>query len=134
MYKAIVTVNGQASVTVEGLTPAALGEKIGLAISADVLEEYVDVVFEVNGPITRRLIEDAGPILVSVTPAEPTMAENVITIPTAVGVDYKVDGVVVTDPITLTAENTEVIVVASAKTGYKIPDEATKSWTFTYLP
>lgn len=134
MYKAIVTVNGQESVTVEGLTPAALGEKIGLAIPADVLEEYVDVVFEVNGPITRRLIEDAGPILVSVTPDQPTMTENVITIPTTVNVDYKVGDVIVTDPITLTAEKTEAIVVAVAKKGFKIPVSVTKSWTFTYLP
>jgi len=59
MYKAIITVNGKTSVEVEGATPAALGAAIGAAIPADPLADKVEVVFNVVGPLSRRMAPEA---------------------------------------------------------------------------
>ena len=59
MYRAIVSVNGKTSVVVSGATPAALGTEIGALIPQDPLGESVDLVYEVSGPITRRMVEKA---------------------------------------------------------------------------
>lgn len=55
MYRAIVSVNGETSTVVSGATPTALGTAIGALIPEDPKGETVDLVYEVSGPITRRM-------------------------------------------------------------------------------
>jgi HK97 family phage prohead protease len=68
---------------------------------------------------------------IEATPAAPTFdtATNVITIPTVTGVDYTIDGSVVTGTVTIT-ETTDV--VAEPKTGYYLKALSTRNWTFSY--
>ena len=55
MYRAIVSVDGKNSKVLSGETPAALGEAIGEAIATDPLGTKADVVYELTGPISRRM-------------------------------------------------------------------------------
>lgn len=55
MYRAIVSVDGKNSKVLSGETPAALGEAIGEAIATDPLGTKADVVYELSGPISRRM-------------------------------------------------------------------------------
>ena len=66
---------------------------------------------------------------IEAVPAAPTFANNVITIVPTTGVDYLIDGVVVTGTVTIT-ESTDV--VAEPKTGYYLKALATRNWAFTY--
>lgn len=67
------------------------------------------------------------------TPAAPSFngATNTITVPTTTGIDYTIDGDVVTGSVVIT-ENTEL--VAKPKAGYYIPSGSTSYWAFTYTP
>lgn len=64
-----------------------------------------------------------------VVPTAPAFANNKITIPTKAGVDYRVNGSAVSGTVTID-KDTEV--VATAQSGYYIPQTATRSWTYTY--
>lgn len=66
---------------------------------------------------------------IEAVPAAPTFANNVITIVPTTGVDYLIDGVVVTGTVTI-KESTDV--VAEPKTGYYLKALATRNWAFTY--
>ena len=125
MYKAIVTVDGKHTVKLESDSPAGLGVLVGELIAEDVLDGNVEVVYEVTGPISRRLTP-------RVVPLAPTMLENVITIPTVEGIKYQIDSEIVTGPVTLSEEDPEVTIVAHAQIGFVIPDGTTKTWTFNY--
>lgn len=65
------------------------------------------------------------------TPAQPSYnaSTHVITIPTTTGINYEIDDEVVTGTVTIT-EDTEVS--AHPKTGYYIPSNTTRAWTFTF--
>jgi HK97 family phage prohead protease len=63
------------------------------------------------------------------TPAAPTMTGNVITIPTVTGVDYLINGEVVTGTYNMT-ETTDVD--AEPKAGYYLAPLSTRHWVFTY--
>lgn len=67
------------------------------------------------------------------TPAAPSFngATNTITVPTTTGIDYTIDGTVVTGSVVIT-EDTEL--VAKPKAGYYIPSGTTAYWPFTYTP
>ena len=67
----------------------------------------------------------------SATPAAPTFnsTTNTITIVPTTGIDYLIDGDVVTGNIVIT-EDTEV--VAESKSGYYIPSGSTVRWNYTY--
>lgn len=64
-----------------------------------------------------------------VVPTAPTFDDNTITIPTVTGVDYMIDGDVVTGDVEIT-ETTDVTV--KAKDGYYIQPNSTTHWVFTY--
>ena len=67
------------------------------------------------------------------TPAAPSFngATNTITIPSTTGIDYTIDGTVITGSVVIT-EDTEL--VAKPKAGYYIPSGTTAYWPFTYTP
>ncbi len=64
------------------------------------------------------------------TPTGPSFngTTNTITIPNITGLDYRIDGDVVSGDVVIT-EDTEV--TATPETGYYIPSNSTTSWTFT---
>lgn len=66
-----------------------------------------------------------------VTPADPTLAGNTVTIPTMDGVIYQVDGQTVTGTITL-ADGQTLTVKAVPAEGYSFTAGATTSWGFSY--
>ena len=70
-------------------------------------------------------------VAAAVTPAAPTQAGDTVTIPTTSGVDYQLNGKIVTGDITL-ADGQAITITAAAQSGYVIADGATTSWDFSY--
>lgn len=67
-----------------------------------------------------------------VTPVAPAFADNVITIPTVKGVQYKNGTDNLPNGSTVTVEvGTPVTITAVARAGYELASGATASWTFT---
>ncbi len=75
--------------------------------------------------------KDSGDQTTTVTPKAPTQGADEVTIPTVTGVDYLVDGKVVTGTLTI-PDGTTIVVTARAQDGYVITEGATTRWTFTY--
>ncbi|CEI31450.1 Hypothetical protein PFR_JS8_1974 [Propionibacterium freudenreichii] len=72
-----------------------------------------------------------GGTTTTVTPKAPTQGANQVTIPTVPGVDYLINGRIVTG--TLNLDNGQTITVtAQAQKGYTLAAGATTSWAFTY--
>lgn len=67
----------------------------------------------------------------TVVPTAPTMVDNTITIPTVTGVEYRIDGVVVTGTVDIT-ENT--VVTANPTAGHIFPSPTDDDWLFVYVP
>ena len=67
--------------------------------------------------------------LTEVTPTAPTFdsGTDTITIPTVTGVDYRIDGEIVTGTVIITAPT---LVTATPATGYKFPAWADDDWSF----
>ncbi|MEZ7898059.1 MAG: hypothetical protein QMB98_04535, partial [Flaviflexus sp.] len=61
----------------------------------------------------------------------PTVADNTITIPVLEGVEYLVDGTVVTGSVGIEIDGT-VVVTAHAVAGFDLSEESATSWSFTY--
>lgn len=66
----------------------------------------------------------------SATPTAPTMTSDVITIPVVTGVNYYIDGALVTGTVTIT---TNKVVTALPKPGYFFPDEVQTEWEFVHV-
>jgi hypothetical protein len=66
-----------------------------------------------------------------VDPVKPTQAGNVLTIPTTAGVEYTINGEVVSGNYTLTED---VLVTARPTAGYQFPPTADEDWAFDYTP
>lgn len=83
-------------------------------------------------PMPDELIALIGSAIV-VTPGVPTYnaATHTITIPTTVGVNYRVDGETVTGSVVLTAGE-QVIVSAVPQNGYYFPANTDNDWQFNY--
>lgn len=91
-------------------------------------QEPIDMPFDADDAIIQAATYVAPPTPVTAT--EPTVAENVITIPTKEGVIYSVEDAPVTGTIAL-EEDDEVTVTASAAPGYVL--SGISSWTFQYV-
>jgi hypothetical protein len=65
------------------------------------------------------------------TPVQPTYnsTTKVITVPTTTGIDYTINGEVVTGTVTISADT---IVKAVAKSGYKFPPVTDEDWLFKF--
>lgn len=65
-----------------------------------------------------------------VTPVEPEFADNVITIPSVTGVQYKDGATNLNNGVQVTVTDTKTI-TAVARSGFELTSGATASWTFT---
>lgn len=65
------------------------------------------------------------------TPTKPTVANNVITIPTAAGVDYTVEGAKVTGTVTMSSDT---MVVAVPQKNYFFETGTVDNWFFNFVP
>jgi hypothetical protein len=99
-----------------------------------ILEEqlYGTASTDASMPLPADVIAMMSGVLVEATPTEPAFDQgtNTITIPTVTGVDYTVDGDVVTAGAFVITEDT--IVKAYPKTGYKFPPVVDDDWFYNY--
>lgn len=82
-------------------------------------------------PLPGEIITLLGATLTEVTPTHPTYnaTTKVITIPTVTGVVYKINNVVRTGTVTITANT---VVTAHPAAGYKFPAVTDDDWLFTF--
>lgn len=126
-------------VEVPGLKPSAALTIDSTKVDAAALALLEQTLYGTAGtdprlPLPAEVIAFFTGSVVVVEPTEPSVAGNVITIPTVTGVEYKVDGEVVTGTYTMTAETGDVIVTANPTTGYVFPEVTDDDWFFNYVP
>ncbi|MCF2706114.1 ExeM/NucH family extracellular endonuclease [Arcanobacterium haemolyticum] len=83
-----------------------------------------------HDPVKIGVRVTEAPAQTEVTPTAPTFADNTVTIPSVEGVEYVVDGTVVTGTVAVKPGET-VKVEARAKDGYILATGATAEWSFT---
>jgi hypothetical protein len=71
----------------------------------------------------------SGSVTTTAIPTAPTMASDVITIPTVTGIDYRIHGVIRTGTVTIT---TNTVVHATPKVGYVLPAVSVNEWLFIH--
>lgn len=82
-------------------------------------------------PLPAEVVAMFSGTVVEVAPVAPTYnsTTKVITIPTTTGVDYIIDGIVVTGTVTITEDT---VVTALPKFGYKFPLVTDNDWLFEF--
>lgn len=106
--------------------PASLASLEQVLYGSEGVDPRLPLPSEVIGFFTGSVVE--------VAPTEPTAVGNVITIPTVTGVQYKVDGVVRTGTVTMTALTGDILVTANPIPGYIFPVPTDSDWLFEYTP
>ncbi|MBM9433901.1 ExeM/NucH family extracellular endonuclease, partial [Flaviflexus equikiangi] len=94
-------------------------------VTARAIEGYVLA----EGAVAQWTFTYTAPI-VTVTPEAPVQAGNTVSIPVVEGVEYVIDGAVVTGDVDITADTT---VTARAIEGYVLAEDAVAQWTFEYV-
>lgn len=127
--------------TIGGVTyqPTAILTISSLDVTAADLAALEDVLYGTAGanprlPLPAEVVAMfSGSAPVSVTPTVPTFnaASGVVTIPTVAGVQYLVDGTVVTGTYTIPTSGQREVVVAQALPGFSFPSETDNDWQFT---
>lgn len=105
-------------------------------VDAEALKAFEDILYGTDAmnprmPQPREVIEHFAGTTKSATPTAPTFdsSTGVITIPTVTGVEYFIDGEVVTDTYTVPDGSSETV-VARPKPTYKFPDNTDDDWVF----
>lgn len=80
-------------------------------------------------PLPSEVLSIFGGDANIVTPTEPTQSGNTVTIPSITGVEYVVDGNVVTGSLTI---DEDTLVSAQPETGYQFPSGATTEWLMEF--
>lgn len=120
------------AVDVPGLKPSAHIIIDSTTVTAGALAALKAELYGTEGADARLPLPEevfgffAGTITL-VKPLSPTQVGDVVTIPTILGVIYKLDGVIVTGDITLTED---VIISATPSVGYQFPPNADADWGF----
>lgn len=104
-------------------------------VPAAKLQELEDILYGTAGvdpkmPTPGQVLAIFAGSIVEATPVAPTYdaGTKTITIPTVVGVVYKIDGEVVSGAVVITDDS---IVVAEPAPGYKFPNVTDDDWLFT---
>jgi len=131
-----IDVPGTDPATGKPYKPTALITIDSTKVSADALADLEDFLYGTVGtdpslPLPGDILAIFAASISEVTPTAPTYnsATDVITIPTVTGVQYKIDGVVVTAPVTITSDT---IVTANPTTGYRFPPVVQDEWFFDF--
>jgi hypothetical protein len=119
-----------------GLKPTAQLTIDSTKVDADALQELEDALYGTAGvdprlPTPAEVLAMFSGTVATVTPTAPTYdpATHVITIPTVSGVEYRIDGHVVTGTVTIT---TDTVVTANPTSGNQFPAVTDDDWLFTY--
>lgn len=104
-------------------------------VTAAKMKELEDILYGTAGvdpkmPTPAQVLAIFGGTLIEATPTQPTYnaATKTITIPTVVGVVYKIDGSPVTGAVVIADDS---IVTAEPAEGYKFPNVTDDDWLFT---
>lgn len=107
-------------------------------VNATALNTLMDLLYGTVGtdpslPLPAAVIALFAGTVTTVAPTPPTFVSgtNTITIPTVTGVEYKINGLVVTGAVVIAANT---VVVADALAGYKFPAVTDVDWLFVYVP
>ena len=124
------------AVEVPGYKPTASLTIDSTKVSSAKMTELVNLLYGTVGvdaqlPLPGEIITLLGQTLTEVTPTHPTYngTTKVITIPTVTGVVYKINNVVKTGTVTITANT---VVTAHPAAGYKFPAVTDDDWLFTF--
>ncbi len=131
-----VDVPGNDPFTGKPYKPTALLTIDSTKVTADALADLEDFLYGTVGtdpslPLPGDVLAIFAASITEVTPTSPTYnaTTDVITIPTVTGVQYKINDVVVTAPVTITSNT---IVRANPITGYRFPPVVQDEWFFTF--
>lgn len=119
-------------VDVPGFKPSAQLTVDSTTVSAAgllVLEEalYGTAGVDARLPLPAEVLAMFSGVVTEVAPIAPTMTLDDITIPTVVGIVYKIDGVVVSGVVSITEDT---VVTAEPLPGYKFPAVSDDDWYF----
>lgn len=126
-------------VDVPGMKPSATLTIDSTKVDAAALATLEQILYGTEGvdprlPLPAEVIAIFTGSVTEVTPTAPTAVGNDITIPVVTGVEYKVNGEVVSGTFTMTAVTGDVVVTANPTTGYVFPDVSDDDWYFEYTP
>lgn len=131
-----VDVPGNDPFTGKPFKPTALLTIDSTKVTADALADLEDFLYGTVGtdpslPLPGAVLAIFAASITEVTPTAPTYnsSTDVITIPTVTGVQYTINGVVVTAPVTITSST---IVRANPITGYRFPPVVQDEWFITF--
>ena len=104
-------------------------------VDPDALSDLEDILYGTPGvdprlPTPEEVVALFSGTVTLVTPTKPTNVGNVITIPTIVGVEYRVDGEVVTGTVTITEDT---IVTANPTSGHTFPAVTDDDWLYLHV-
>lgn len=122
-------------VTVTDLLPTSLIVVDSTVVDSDALAALEQLLYGTEGVDAALPLPDAvvalfsGSVTTTAVPTAPTIASDVITIPTVTGVIYKIGGVTKTGTVTITV-NTVVKAVPAA--GYIFPVVSVDEWYFAH--
>ena len=123
-------------VEVPGFKPAATLTLNSTKIPAAKLLEIENILYGTAGqdprlPLPAEIISILSGSSTEVEPVEPTYnsTTKVITIPTVTGVEYLIDGEVVSGTVTITKDT---VVTARPTSGYKFPEVTDDDWFYNF--
>lgn len=119
-------------VEVPGLKPSAHIYADSTDVDAEAFAALKNILYGTAGsdprlPLPAEVFALFEGTVTVVNPTRPSIAGNVITIPSTTGVIYKIDGEVVTGSVTITED---VFVTAQPAPGYQFPPTADTDWSF----
>lgn len=113
--------SSELTVTATSTDDAAFSQSTTVAVDGELIELWPN----------PRIGNDAdGDGLIERTPAAPTRAGNVVTIPNSTGVQYQIEGENVANGSTHTVSEDGLTVTAVARSGSELASGATASWTY----
>jgi hypothetical protein len=124
-------------VDVPGYKPSASITIDSTQVDAAALSDLEDMLYGTSGvdpslPLPGDVLSLFAGSVSEVTPTAPTYnsGTHTITIPTVVGVEYRIDGAPVTGAVVITDDT---VVTAHAESGYRFPDVSDDDWLFTFV-
>lgn len=123
-------------VSVTGMRPTSILTIDSTKVDATALGDLEDLLYGTVGtdpslPMPDDVIALFSATITAVTPTEPTFnsGTNTITIPTVAGVEYTINGTVVTGPIVITEDT---LVTARPTSGHVFTQPVDNDWLYTY--